>query len=62
MIGTTVCTFKNPDPTKVIAQPKVSRLVKWRLFYPNCSNINLLCQAGSPAYLCAMTICRQHIW
>ena len=56
------CKYPNPDPTSNVVTPKLTRLVSWRLFYPKCSKLNQLCAGGKPAYLCAMTVCRQQLW
>lgn len=40
----------------------VTAHVTWRLIYPDCRRPNILCQAGNPAYLPAVTVCRQRLW
>lgn len=36
--------------------------VTWRLFYANCRRVNLLCNAGSNAFVAAAIICRQRLF
>lgn len=35
----------------------VTTTVTYKFFYPNCSNNNLLCRAGSGAWVPAVTVC-----
>ena len=58
------CQYPNPDPHTAALVPRLTREIEppMRLFYPNCAKVNLLCQAGSPAYLSGVTICAQRIW
>jgi len=35
-----------------------STTVAWRIFYPRCGKVNLVCNRTGGAYVAAITICR----
>lgn len=41
---------------------KTDRDVTWRMFYPNCPKINMLCNAKAGAYVSAVTVCSMHLF
>lgn len=57
-----ICAYPNPDRAAALVEPKISRVVTWRLVYPGTPKPNQIARGGSPAYLAAVTVCRQRIW
>ena len=41
---------------------KVFRPIIWKMFYPNCSVGNSLCNPLGGAYVSAVTVCNQQLW
>lgn len=41
---------------------KVFRPIVWKMFYPNCSVGNSLCNPLGGAYVSAITVCNQQLW
>ena len=51
------CKYNN-----AISGVETTRLVEWRLFYPQCGKLNLQCNPQAGAYVSAITVCELHLW